>query len=81
MVEKVKLSSIRAQFPMYADVDTAQLLGALHKKYYSDIPRGQFLQSIDYDTERIDPTADMSGVQKFVAGYGSAIPRLARGVG
>jgi len=81
MAEKVKLSAIRAQFPMYADVDSAQLLGALHKKYYSDIPRGQFLQSIDYDTERIDPTADMSGVQKFVAGYGSAIPRLARGVG
>lgn len=80
-MEKVKLSQIRAQFPMYRDVDSATLLGALHKKYYSDIPRDKFLTAIDYDTERIDPTADMSGVQKFVAGYGSAVPRLARGIG
>lgn len=81
MAEKVKLSQIRAQFPMYADVPTPQLLGALHQKYYSDLPRDKFLSAIDYDTERKDPTADMSGLEKFVAGYGSAVPRLVRGVG
>lgn len=81
MAEKVKLSAIRAQFPMYADVPTPQLLGALHAKHYSDLPREKFLQAIDYDTERQDPTADMSGFGKFVAGYGSAVPRLVRGIG
>jgi hypothetical protein len=80
-MEKIKLSQIRAQFPMYADVDSARLLGALHKKYYSDIPRGQFLQAIDYDTERIDPTADMSGLQTTLAGIGKGFTDVGRGLG
>lgn len=79
--KKVKLSDIRAQFPMYGDVSDDQLLAGLHKKYYADIPRAQFLSNIDYDTNRQDPTADMSTFGKLVAGYGSALPRLARGVG
>ena len=57
---QVKLSDIRAQFPMYADVPDYQLLGAVHKKFYSDIPREQFLSAIEYDTSKQDPTADMS---------------------
>lgn len=80
-MDKVKLSAIRAQFPMYADVPTPQLLGALHAKFYADLPRDKFLSAIDYDTERQDPTEGMSGLGKFVAGYGSAVPRLVRGIG
>jgi hypothetical protein len=33
------------------------------------------------DRELYDPTKGMSGFGKFVAGYGSAVPRLARGIG
>lgn len=33
------------------------------------------------DRELYDPARGMSGFEKFVAGYGSAVPRLARGVG
>jgi hypothetical protein len=81
MSEKVKLSQIRAQFPMYADLNDDQLLIGLHKKFYSDMPLGKFTQRIDYDTQRADPTKDMSGVGKFVAGYGAAVPQMVRGVG
>ena len=81
---QVKLSDIRAQFPMYADVPDYQLLGAVHKKFYSDIPREQFLSAIEYDTSKQDPTADMSVGQKLLSGIGqgmtSAGRALAQGV-
>ena len=80
-MDKVKFSTIRAQFPMYADVSDEKLLAAVHKKFYSDIPRVNFLQAIDYDTTRMDPTADMNGLQKFGAGMGKAFVDLGRGVG
>lgn len=80
-MDKVKLSEIRAQFPMYADIPDAQLLGALHQKFYSNIPRETFLANIDYDTNRPDPTAGMSGLEKFGAGAGKAFVDLARGAG
>ena len=56
---QVKLSDIRAQFPMYADVPDPIAQG-LFTKFYSDIPREQFLSAIEYDTSKQDPTADMS---------------------
>lgn len=80
-MDKVKLSSIRAQFPMYADVSDEQLLAAVHKKFYSDIPRGNFLQAIDYDTKRVDPTEGMSSIQTTLAGIGKGLTDAARGVG
>ena len=80
-MDKVKLSTIRAQFPMYADVPDAQLLGAVHKKFYSDIPRGNFLQAIDYDTQRQDPTEGMSGLQTTLAGVGKGFTDVTRGLG
>jgi len=77
----VKLSEIRAKYPMYEGVSDAELLGALHRKFYSDIPRDKFLGAIDYDTSRIDPTADMSGTQKVLAGIGKGMTDLVRGAG
>ena len=53
MTQLVKLSEIRAQFPMYADVPDYQLLGAVHKKFYSDIPREQ-VHPIHADQEGAD---------------------------
>lgn len=81
MTQLVKLSEIRAQFPMYADVPDYQLLGAVHKKFYSDIPREKFLSAIEYDTSKPDPTADMSGLQKLGAGAGKAFVDIGRGLG
>jgi hypothetical protein len=80
-MDKVKLSQIRAQFPMYADVPDHALLGAVHKKFYSDIPRANFLQAIDYDTQRQDPTEGMGGLQTTLAGIGKGLADVGRGLG
>lgn len=77
----MKLSEIRAKFPMYSDLSDDQLLIGLHQKFYSDIPLGKFTQKIEYDTQRADPTDGMSGVDRFRAGMGKAFADLGRGVG
>lgn len=77
-MEKIKLSEIRAKFPMYADVSDDQLLIGLRKKYYSDIPSQQFFNAIDYDTQRVDPTEGMSGLEKFRAGIGKSFADIGR---
>ena len=82
-MEKIKVSDIRAKFPMYADMSDDDLLIGIRKKYYADIPMRKFVERIDYDTDRekYDPTSSMTGLQKFAAGYGKAGADLARGVG
>lgn len=77
---KVKMSDIRAKFPMYADVSDEQLLMGLRRKYYSDIPQAQFYSNIEFDTGP-DPTEGMSGAQKFLAGVGKGMTDVARGIG
>jgi hypothetical protein len=77
----MKLSEIRAQFPMYGDLSDDQLLIALHKKFYSDIPIGKFTKAIEYDTARTDPTEGLNEGEKFRTGMGKAFTDLARGAG
>lgn len=77
-MDKIKLSEIRAKFPMYGELSDEQLLIGLRKKYYSDIPSDKFFSRIDFDTQRVDPTADMSGTQKFLAGVGKSFVDLGR---
>lgn len=83
MADKIAMSAIRAQFPMYADISDDQLLIAVRKRYYPDIPMGQFAQRIDYDTERErnDPTRDMGAGQRMLAGIGAGMTDLANGIG
>ncbi|MDE2105944.1 MAG: hypothetical protein KGL39_52465, partial [Patescibacteria group bacterium] len=54
---------------------------ALHNKYYSDIPIGQFTKAIEYDTEKADPTKDQSGLDNFIAGIGKSFADTGRGLG
>lgn len=75
-MEKITMSSIREQFPMYADVPDDQLLIAVRKKYYNDIPMGQFVQRIQFDAP--DPTKDMSTSEKFLAGMGKSFADIGR---
>jgi hypothetical protein len=77
-MEKIKLSTIRSQFPMYGDLNDDQLLIALRKKFYSDIPPAQFYNRIDYDTQRVDPTAGMSTTEKVLAGAGKSMMDIVR---
>jgi hypothetical protein len=80
MAEQIKMSDIRAKFPMYADMSDENLLLGLRKKFYADIPLKQFVNRIEFDTTA-DPAEGMSGTDKFLAGAGKAFTDLARGAG
>ncbi len=81
-MEKIKVSEIREKFPMYGDLNDDQLLIALRKKYYSDIPAARFYGNIDYDTERErlnkDLVGSMSTTDKLLAGAGKSFVDLGR---
>lgn len=83
MADRLKLSAIRAKFPMYSDLSDDQLLIGVHKAYYPDIPIGQFTQRVDYDTQAaaMDPTKDMSTFDKVMAGAGKSVADTGRGIG
>lgn len=80
---QIKLSEIRAKFPMYSDLNDDQLISGIRQKYYSDIPIGQFTKRIDYDTQRaeLDPTKDMDTTDRLRAGIGSGMTSVLRAVG
>ncbi|CCE94653.1 hypothetical protein SFHH103_00149 [Sinorhizobium fredii HH103] len=42
------ISEIRQQYPQYRDMSDADLADALHRKFYSDMPRDQFNATIGY---------------------------------
>ena len=78
----VKLSEIRAKFPMYADLSDEQLLIGVRKQFYPDIPMAKFAGMVDFDTQRQAlqrDAAEASG--PFLSGVGQAMTNLARGVG
>lgn len=79
MTDKISIASIREKFPMYADLSDDQLVIGIRKKYYPDIPIGEFSKRIAYTP--VNPTEGMSTGQKLVAGYGKAGSDLVRGVG
>lgn len=74
------IGEVRKQFPQYSDISDGELVRGLHRKFYSDMPYASFLKSVDF-SEKVDPTADMSGGQKFMAGAGKAFTDIGRGVG
>lgn len=80
---KIKVSEIRAKFPMYADLSDDQLLSGIRQKFYADIPPAKFASLIDYDTQREalgkEVTAGMGTVDRLRAGAGKAFADLGRG--
>lgn len=78
-MDKIKVSDVRAKFPMYADLADDQLLIAIRQKYYPDIPPAKFYGRIEYDAP--DATEGMSELDKFRAGIGKGLVDTARGVG
>lgn len=81
----MNIAEIRSKYPQYQDMPDAALLRGLHGKFYKDIPYDKFVSKIDFKGSFADPgeikspTADMSGVQKFVAGAGKGFADLGRG--
>jgi hypothetical protein len=81
-VNKIKVSEVRAKFPMYGDMSDDQLLIAIRNKYYQDIPLASFVKSIDYDTDRekYSPAKD-SFFGNLPAAYGGGVASIARALG
>jgi hypothetical protein len=81
-VDKIKVSEVREKFPMYGDLNDDQLLIAIRKKYYPDIPANRFYGNIDYDTERDrlnkELVGSMSTTDKLLAGAGKSFVDLGR---
>jgi hypothetical protein len=81
-VDKIKVSEVREKFPMYGDLNDDQLLIAIRKKYYPDIPANRFYGNIDYDTERErlnkELLGSMSTTDKLLAGAGKSFVDLGR---
>lgn len=51
----MKLEAIRQQYPQYNDLSDAQLVDAMHKKYYSDMDREDFYRRVGFtDTLHVD---------------------------
>lgn len=44
-----KLEEIRAKYPQYADISDAELAGKLYSKFYSDMPKTEFMSKIGVD--------------------------------
>jgi hypothetical protein len=49
------IAEIRQQYPQYADVPDVQLADALHSKFYSDMPKGDFYKSINLSGASLIP--------------------------
>lgn len=81
-MDKIKVSEVREKFPMYGDLNDDQLLIAIRKKYYPDIPANRFYGNIDYDTERErlnkELLGSMSTTDKLLAGAGKSFVDLGR---
>lgn len=82
MNDLITVSSIREKFPMYGDMSDEQLIGAVRRKFYADIPMNDFVKRIDFDTERerLDPTKDMPWHERALAGIGSGLTDVAQGL-
>lgn len=82
-MEKIKVSEIRAKFPMYEDMPDEALIGAIRRKFYADIPMNQFVQKIDFDTEKekLNPVKDNSFWENARIGVGKGLTDVARGIG
>jgi hypothetical protein len=91
----IKVSEIRAKFPMYADLNDDQLLSGIRQKFYSDIPMAKFSGMIDYDTQRaalqdeaakntevlgVKVPAAVTAAGKGLSDFGSGIGQLVNAV-
>jgi hypothetical protein len=53
-----KLTEFRQKYPAYNDMSDSALADAIHKKYYSDMPRDQFNDKIGLVEEQVTTVVD-----------------------
>ncbi len=81
------IADIRQKYPQYDDMSDADLASALHRKYYSDMPREQFdakislgPQSVSQETPDNTPVgAPNSPVQNMLTGMENLLPAAEQG--
>lgn len=80
------IAEIRQQYPQYSDMSDQDLASALHRRFYADMPRGQFDQKIGLAQPQ-EPTAldrAVSPITSYPETYGTmrreAQDQMSRGV-
>lgn len=80
----IRMSEVRAKFPMYSDLSDDQLLIGLRNKFYPDIAPADFYGRIERDTERErlmrDSVASMSPSDRVAANWSAGYGNLAQGL-
>ena len=73
------MTEVREKFPQYSDMSDADLAGALHKKFYADMPLAEFHDKIGFkapDPLNVKAPPDrgiLGGINNFVGGTADAI--------
>jgi len=49
----ITIAQVRHRYPQYKDLSDSQLADALHKKYYSDIPKNKFMERIGISSSKV----------------------------
>lgn len=62
------IADVRQQYPQYSDMSDAALAGALHQKFYSDMPREQFDQKVGLAAEK-PKEAETSTLQRIAIDF------------
>ncbi|MBL8506268.1 MAG: hypothetical protein JNJ51_07920, partial [Methylobacillus glycogenes] len=70
----MKLAEVRSKFPQYDDLPDDALVGALHKKYYSDIPEAEFHSQVGYQPAVAAPKK--SSARAFAEAVSASKPGL-----
>jgi hypothetical protein len=71
------IEQFKAQNPEYADRGDVELATALHRKFYADLPIGEFYQKAGVTQAPEDPTGSFT--ENIAAGMGAGMTRMARG--
>lgn len=73
------MADVRAKFPQYHDMSDADLAGALHQKFYADLPQDQFNQKIGYTPAPPDTSVGhmaLGAGEHAAAAIGNIVPGI-----
>lgn len=79
------MADVRTKFPQYHDMSDDQLAGALHQKFYADMPQDQFYAKIGYapkpaETDTSFGHMALGAAEHAGAAVGNIIPGIANAV-
>jgi hypothetical protein len=76
------MQEVRQKYPQYNDLSDEQLAGALHKKYYSDIPYEQFAAKIGLAAADTEKPHDVSSIlsRMYELGPAESVKRIGGGL-